>query len=176
VPSPQGPTVREEKRGASGGVSAAQKETVSQGMSRRFNTAGPSVPGEHYMIDPLARLELPEIDNLIAAKRYFLLHAPRQTGKTTTLLALMHHLNKEGVYRACYANIEGAQTARHDVARGLRTVCGAIESSADLYLGDRRLHDWTQESWTAKGPDGALTGLLERWSKGSERPIVLMLD
>lgn len=128
------------------------------------------------MIDPLKRIDFPEIENLIADKRYFLLHAPRQTGKTTALLALMHHLNKESRYRACYANIEGAQIARQNVAEGIRTVCGAIESSADLYLGDRRLHDWTEESWAAKGINGALTGLLERWSKASDRPIVLMLD
>lgn len=100
---------------------------------------------------------------LIAQRCYFVLHAPRQTGKTTSLLALMHHLNKEGRYRACYANIEGAQTARHDVARGLRTVCDAISCAANQYLGGRR-------------PDGALTGLLERWSKGCDRPIVPMLD
>jgi hypothetical protein len=149
---------------------------TAQGMSRSFNVAGPSVPGEHYMIDPLVRLDLPEIENLIAAKRYFLLHAPRQTGKTTALLALMHHLNMEGGYRACYANIEGAQTARHDVARGMRTVCDAISRAANEYLGDDRLRDWTEDSWAAAGPDGALTGLLERWSKGSDHPIVLMLD
>jgi hypothetical protein len=153
---------------------SSELKTVN-GM-RKFNTAGPSIPGDHYMIDPLARIKIREIEVLIGDKRYFLLHAPRQTGKTTTLLALMHHLNKEGRYRACYANIEGAQTARHNVAEGMRTVCGAIEAAADLYLGDTRLHSWTEQSWAARGFNGALTGLLERWSKASDRPIVLMLD
>lgn len=145
-------------------------------MPRTFNTEGPSVPGKHYMIDPLERIDLPEIESLIDRERYFLLHAPRQTGKTTTLRALMQYLNQQGKYRACYANIEGAQTARHDVARGLRTVCGAIEGAAALYLGDQRLHAWTEEAWETRGPDGALQGLLERWSRGSDGPIVLMLD
>jgi hypothetical protein len=113
---------------------------------------------------------------LIANKRYFVLHAPRQTGKTTSLLALMAHLNTQGHYQALYANIEPAQTARHDVARGIRTVCGAIESAASLYLGDERLHDWTEAAWAAKGADGALSGMLERWARASDRPIVLMLD
>jgi hypothetical protein len=110
-------------------------------MPRKFNTAGPSVPGKHYMIDLLKRVNLDEIEDLIADERYFLLHAPRQTGKTTALLALMHlmhHLNKEGLYRACYANIEGAQTARHDVARGLRTVAG-------------RLHTQPTSTWVTTG-------------------------
>ena len=81
----------------------------------------------HYMIDPLERIDAQEIEALIAQQRYFVLHAPRQTGKTTSLLALVKHLNARDKYQACYANIEGAQTARQDVAEGLRTVCGAIE-------------------------------------------------
>lgn len=145
-------------------------------MSREFNIAGPSVPGKHYMIDPLKRIDLAEIEKLINAERYFVLHAPRQSGKTTSLLALMHYLNKGSKYLACCANIASAQVARGDVAEGLRTICGALECSAELYLGDTRLHAWTQQAWAAKGTHGVLTGLLERWSKSSDRPIVLMLD
>ena len=37
----------------------------------KFNTAGPSVAGDHYMIDPLMRLDLPEIETLIEDGRYF---------------------------------------------------------------------------------------------------------
>ncbi|MEL6750338.1 MAG: ATP-binding protein, partial [Pseudomonadota bacterium] len=58
-----------------------------------FNNAGPSVPELNYMIDPLTRINLPAIKRLIAQQRYFVLHAPRQTGKTTCLMALMAHLN-----------------------------------------------------------------------------------
>jgi predicted AAA+ superfamily ATPase len=82
------------------------------------------------MIEPLKRIEVEELEMLIADRRYFVLHAPRQTGKTTSLLALMHYLNAQGKYRACYANIERAQTSREDVARGMRTVCGAIDRVA----------------------------------------------
>lgn len=66
---------------------------------RQFNTAGPSVAGKHYCLDPLSRIDLGQILALIEAERYFVLHAPRQTGKTTCLLALMKHLNKQGRYR-----------------------------------------------------------------------------
>lgn len=66
------------------------------------------------MIDPLRRIDLPEIEAFIAQERYFVLHAPRQTGKTTSLLALMHHLNAGSQYRACYANIEPAQGRASD--------------------------------------------------------------
>lgn len=53
-----------------------------------FNTAGPVNQPEHYKIDPLKRWDMEEILMLIEQKKYFILHAPRQTGKTSSLLAL----------------------------------------------------------------------------------------
>lgn len=40
------------------------------------------------------------------------LHAPRQTGKTSALLAVEARLNREGRYLALYVNVEMAQAAR----------------------------------------------------------------
>ena len=53
-----------------------------------FNTAGPIQPDIHYNIDPLTRIDLEELESLIYQRKYFVLHAPRQTGKTSCLLAL----------------------------------------------------------------------------------------
>ena len=50
---------------------------------RRFNTSGPVVPEDYYCIPPLARIRLETVLPLIDAKKYFILHAQRQTGKTT---------------------------------------------------------------------------------------------
>ncbi|MCF7979458.1 MAG: AAA-like domain-containing protein [Chromatiaceae bacterium] len=143
---------------------------------RFFNTEGPVRADMHYLLPPLTRWDLEEVLGLIEQKKYFLLHAPRQTGKTSCLLALMESLNQDGRYQAVYANLEGAQTAREDVARGMRTICGTIEAAARLYLGDERLHDWTESAWQARGIDGVLTGLLETWSANSQTPVVLLLD
>ncbi len=55
---------------------------------RFFTTEGPVNCQDHYCLPPLARLDLEDVMALIAQKKYFLLHAPRQTGKTTCLLAL----------------------------------------------------------------------------------------
>ena len=93
---------------------------------RQFNTAGPCEAEDHYLIDPLERIHYEDVLDLIESKRYFVLHAPRQTGKTTSLRALVRHLNTCGQYRAVYANIEGAQTARHDVALGIGAVIQAL--------------------------------------------------
>ena len=55
---------------------------------RKFNTEGPVIADRHYCIPPLDRLNLDEIIELIRDMRYFVLHAPRQTGKSSALLAL----------------------------------------------------------------------------------------
>jgi hypothetical protein len=60
---------------------------------RFFNTAGPVNPAIHYCLPPLERLDLQDVLLLIAQQKYFVLHAPRQTGKTSCLLALRDHLN-----------------------------------------------------------------------------------
>ena len=63
---------------------------------RFFNTSGPVVPADHYCIPPLERVDLDDIRQLVRNKRYFVLHAPRQTGKTSVLLALRDLLNAPG--------------------------------------------------------------------------------
>ena len=45
---------------------------------RFFNTEGPVRPDDHYAIPPLARMGVEELLGPIRAKRYFVLHAPRQ--------------------------------------------------------------------------------------------------
>jgi len=91
-------------------------------LERFFNTAGPMKPEINYCIDPLTRIDWEDIQRLINDMRYFVLHAPRQTGKTSTLQAMMDTLNEEGRYACAYANIETAQAARGDVAQGILTV------------------------------------------------------
>lgn len=55
-------------------------------MYQFFNTSGPCVPGKHYLVNPQDRLlDFNKINGLIKEERYFILHAPRQTGKTTQI-------------------------------------------------------------------------------------------
>ena len=68
-------------------------------MEKFFNTSGPIKTKHHYNIPPLHRMNWDEIAHLIRSERYFVLHAPRQTGKTSTLLAIMAELNAEGSIR-----------------------------------------------------------------------------
>jgi hypothetical protein len=53
---------------------------------RFFNVSGPCDPRFHYMLPAIERL--PEAPALVERGAHFVVHAPRQTGKTTTLRAL----------------------------------------------------------------------------------------
>lgn len=145
-------------------------------MERFFNTSGPIVPEDHYSISPLTRVDWEEIQYLIAAKRYFVLHAPRQTGKTSILLAIMAALNAQGRYKALYANIEAAQAVRGNAATGMRLVCQTIANSAKTYRIEPELVDVCREILQFNEAEGVLTLLLTRWAEMSSQPIVLMLD
>ena len=117
-----------------------------------FNRAGPSMTGKHYIIDPLRRIDVGYIEDLIEEESYFVLHAPRQTGKTSCLLALMDHLNAQGRYQALYVNIEPAQAAREDVGLGIDTVVESIAESAHFYLKDKSLQNWLGTTATNTEP------------------------
>ena len=142
---------------------------------RFFNTTGPVVADDHYCIPPLDRLDPDELLRLVRDKRYFVLHAPRQTGKTSALLALRDRLNADG-YRCVYANVEGAQTAREDVARAMRAVLGQVAFRAQTTLGDDFLDDLWPDVLAKYGPDQALGVALSRWAAADAKPLVLLID
>ena len=108
---------------------------------RFFNTAGPIKPEMHYCIPSLERLNMDEVHALIRDAKYFVLHAPRQTGKTSALLALRDLLNAEGIYRCVYVNVEAGQAAREDVEQVTRTFLGRLASRARLTLDDEFLDE-----------------------------------
>ncbi len=142
---------------------------------RSFNTAGPVDPTDHYLIPPLSRLDLNEVLGLVREKKYFVLHAPRQTGKTSALLALAEVLNGRG-YGCVYVTIETARTARDDVRRAMRTVLVRLASGARKTLGDSFLEDNWQDVLARVGADEALGEALSRWAEASRRPLVLLID
>ena len=142
---------------------------------RFFNTSGPVVAADHYCIPPLERLNLADVRRLIRDKRYFVLHAPRQTGKTSALLALRDLLNAEDAYRCVYVNIEGGQSAREDVEQVIRTVLGELASRARS-VGDEYLDEIWLDILAKYGPHVALREALTRWAEANSKPLVLLID
>ena len=141
-----------------------------------FNTSGPVKPARHYNIPPLDRLNLAEVRALIRDEKYFVLHAPRQTGKTSALLTLRDLLNAEGTYRCVYINVEGGQAGREDTQRAMRAVLSQLALRARQTLRD----EWVEDIWfdilQRSGPDGALQQVLSRWAEADPTPLVLLID
>jgi len=85
-------------------------------IMRYFNTAGPCNKAEHYMIDAATRLQ--GVEQLIDMKQYFVIHAARQSGKTTYLRDLAQRLNEKGRYYALYCSLESLQIFK-DAEKGI---------------------------------------------------------
>lgn len=144
-------------------------------MERFFNTAGPMNPEMHYCLPPLGRIDLVNVLTIIAQRKFFVLHAPRQTGKTSCLLALMDYLNREEIYRCLYCNVEVAQSAREDVEEGMRAILLDMSNQARIYLKDDFIGTiWKEE--LEKAPHAALITVLKRWTEVYPKPIVLLID
>lgn len=144
-------------------------------MERFFNTAGPQKAEINYTVEPLSRLDLDEVLMLIRQQRYFVLHAPRQTGKTSCMLALRDYLNKQGDYIAVYANVEGGQASRNDVQSVVKST---VDTLAEQFRGilksdlPLQIRDKVQQV----GKDSMLATYLRHLSEALPKPIVLFID
>jgi hypothetical protein len=142
-----------------------------------FNTAGPVNQDDHYKLDPIHRWDFDEILMLLAQRKYFLLHAPRQTGKTSSLLALQAHLNAGEDYTAIYANFECGQAARNDTRRAMGALIEQLKLRCEQIMGEReQLNAIQQEAMAGDKPDIALNSFLPQLCRLSKKPIVLLLD
>lgn len=143
-------------------------------VQKFFNTAGPIKPADHYNIDPLTRIELEEIESLIYQKKYFVLHAPRQTGKTSCLLALRDYLNARGEFYVVYANVEAGQAFRNNIHEVEQRFVGAIASRASIVLNNRIPYEVMEEA--EKEREGFITSYLRLLSEALDKPLLLFID
>lgn len=140
--------------------------------SEVLNTAGPCVPDLHYMMPPEPRL--PEGRPLIDQGMYFVVHAPRQTGKTTTLNALAQDLTAEGRYVAVRFSCETGEPAGDDYLRAQLDVLAALRLEARLLGLSQEL--LPPDPWP-EAPDGfLLRAALTAWAEQCPRPLVVFFD
>jgi len=99
---------------------------------KKFNVAGPCVPEKHYMVSPIPRLA--EARKYIEEHSYFVVHAPRQTGKTTTMMALAKEMTAEGKMAVLHFSCEAAHAAGEEYAAAEKLVWNRVIESADTYL------------------------------------------
>ena len=136
---------------------------------RWFNTAGPNRIADNYTLPALARL--PEAHDLIAQNAWLVLHAPRQTGKTTTMMALAAELTASGKYAAIVASCEtGAPFGQQPLV----ALDGLFTSIAQNSLNSlpEALRPPPQPAASA----GALVQWLSAWCGTCPIPVVILLD
>jgi hypothetical protein len=133
-------------------------------MTKFFNTAGPCDPERNYQLPATARL--PDVRRIIDQAGYFVLHAPRQTGKTTAIRELARELRAEGTYCALYLTVEVGAARANDLD-GLDRVL--VETL--LRAARRDLPDDEQ-------PPGGLgfSATLGAWAAACPKPLVLLID
>jgi len=102
-------------------------------MARFFNTTGPCNPEKHYMLNPEARLTSSRLHRYIQDELYWVLHAPRQTGKTTFLQSWMAKINASDQALACYVSVENCQQFS-SAGEAIPGVCQAIQIYAQNFL------------------------------------------
>jgi hypothetical protein len=139
-------------------------------MGRRFNTSGPCWQGIDYMVPAVARL--PEVPGLVAQEGYFVVHAPRQTGKTTTLLALADELTAGGRHAALRFSCEVGRAAGDDYGAATRGILDRIRASAE----DALPVELRPPPWPTAAEGTLLVEALRAWAQVCPRPIVLFFD
>ena len=141
-----------------------------------FNTEGPVNQPDHYKLNPLYRWDYDEIMTLIKQKKYFILHAPRQTGKTSCLLALCDELNEKGDYFAVYANVEAGQVPRNDIKRAMKAIVTELLGNVKSFLRDDFDFFKALEYYEKVEAENGLNAILTYLSELIDKPIVLFID
>ena len=145
-------------------------------MERCFNIAGPCFPDEHYMLPALERL--PGIMRIVEQRSCFVLHAARQSGKTTTLMALADEINAKGEMNALYFTVESVQRFT-DPRDGIPKI---VESMRNAILRNPVFKGLVRDPNSEipvllPAPAGLdVKALLAQMSEYSKKPLVVFFD
>jgi hypothetical protein len=136
---------------------------------RFFNTTGPCNPWDHYMLPPADRLVEAQLNRYIRDKLYWVLHAPRQTGKTTFIRDWAREINSGGDAIACYTSLEACQGISGR-AEAMITMHKAICESA-------RAWNVPIPGLPLNNPELLLYETMRRWAElTAPEPLVILFD
>lgn len=141
-------------------------------VPRTFNTAGPNKPERHYTLPILARL--PNVRRFVDEGFYFVVHAPRQVGKTTSLLRFAQELTAEGAYAAILVSIDGEGGAPFSNDPGAAEL--AILDAWRRRAAARLPPDLMPPPWPDAPPGSRIGAALAAWALAAPRPLVVFLD
>ena len=122
------------------------------------------------MLPPTRRL--PSLERLIQQRSYFVIHAPRQTGKTTAMLALAEQLTERGQFAAVIVSVEVGAPFSQDIGAAERAILGAWQDAIQFRLPP----ELQPPEWSQTQPGQQIRAALQAWAAVSPRPIVLFVD
>jgi len=140
-----------------------------------FNTVGVTNPEKHYFLPH--RLNWHQLEEFIEKEYYFILHAPRQSGKTTAIKEFVDHLNKEGNYSALHMSTEVAHAVVEDVPRAIDLLVRRLKTVIENYLPDQQsLINFIDQELKSSDKEFSFYSIMRFWARESKKPIVLFLD
>ena len=125
------------------------------------------------MLPPERRLG--PVLELIEERKYFTLHAGRQTGKTTSLMWLERHLNASGRWRALRVDLETARE-QPDPAAAMLTILRNLDDALRWRHAKLARPSATEIEEALRDPATALLTYLRSLAALDDRPLLLLLD
>ncbi len=122
------------------------------------------------MLAPATRL--PELHSLIKDESYFVIHAPRQVGKTTTMLNLAQQLTASGDYTAAMVSVEVGSPFSDNIAMAEEAILDSWQRALTRRL-PTELHP---PALRGNAAGNKIQRFLTQWAEASPRPIALFID
>ncbi len=124
----------------------------------------------HYMLDAEERIVGAQLHRYIRDQLYWVLHAPRQTGKTTFLQSWMLEINSGDEAVACYVSVERCQGIA-EADRTMPAICDAIiEYASDFGIPQPQVKEDTS-------PLSMFSSILKNWAElVAPKPLVVLFD
>ena len=138
---------------------------------RSFNTTGPCIPDEHYMLNP--EDQCLGVMDLILRRHFFVIHAPRQTGKTTLLKSLARQLNSGNELYALYCSLECAQGI-DELKEGMSAVLRRLAFALEAHPGLARFAP--DAGILIADPTSGLLRYMIRLVSQADKPVVVFFD
>ena len=141
-------------------------------MQKWFNTAGPCQADIHYMLSATERL--PSFVDLIAQRNYFVIHAPRQTGKSTAMIDLAKELTESGQFVAVMLSVEVGAAFPHDPQLAQNSILNSWWNQVRFL--QLPLPNPSQIQLETGVSQLDLQTVLQAWSMASTLPLVVFVD
>ena len=157
-------------------IKATYQREIMQKKERFFNTVGAINPSNHYFLPH--RLDWEQLEEFIRKEYYFVLHAPRQSGKTTAIIEFVRHLNQEEKYTALYLSTEPAHCFANNTKETENAILRQFDSQLSIFHPkEKKAIQYLKKvlSKTEK-KENILYDFLFFWAKNSKKPLALFFD